>query len=425
MRKILVLLLIVFVLLLTALLTRNGDMVWMTVPFLVYLGMGIAQSPPAENIHLQASRSVDRRQVDGTSLIEMSMTIGNQSTAMVYLRISDPLLPGMKMMKGQLQQSVALQAREEAVLTYTFQCGRGSFAWKTIETEVTDTFGLIENKITLAAEANAQAPLELIKFRPFPLRPQNTLHSTGSIPARLGGSGTDFWGVREYHPGDPLRRLDWRKTARHPRQFFTKEFEQEEIADIGLILDARSKLNLRVGEDSLFEHTVSATASLAEVFLRYGNRVSLLIFQKVLVKLYPGYGKVQLNRILRALTQITPEVGNGLHSLQFVPTSMFSSHSLIVILSPLDRGDWRLFPRLRAFGYQVLLISPDPIDYAQRTLPDDSMTKLASRLTRVERQLEIHKITQLRIPVIDWRVSQPLAPLVHNALGHFHIQRER
>ena len=36
-----------------------------------------------------------------------------------------------------------------------------------------------------------------------------------------------------------LRRLDWRLTARHPRQFFTKEFEQESIADVGLIVDAR------------------------------------------------------------------------------------------------------------------------------------------------------------------------------------------
>jgi uncharacterized protein (DUF58 family) len=344
---------------------------------------------------------------------------------MVHLRFSDPLLPGMKVTEGQLQQSVPLQVGEEAVLKYAFQSGRGSYAWKTIEAEVTDPFGLIDSRIGLSAEAEAQAPLNLIKFRPFPLRPQNTLHSAGSIPARLGGSGTDFWGVREYHPGDPLRRLDWRKTARHPHQFFTKEFEQEEIADIGLILDARSKMDLHVGEDSLFEHSVCATASLAEVFLRYGNRVSLLIFQEALVKLSPGYGKVQLNRILRALTRVAPEAGSSLNSLQFMPTHMFSSHSLIVIISPLNRGDWRLFPRLRAFGYQVLLISPNPIDYVRRSLPDDPTTKLASRLTGVERQLEIHKITQLRVPVIDWQVSQPLAPLVRNALGHFHIQRER
>lgn len=424
MSKALTLLLIVFGLLVTALLSRNGDVVWMTLPFLVYLGVGIWRSSSALNAGWHATRSVEKTKVDQISSMGMSITVHNQGTSIAHLSFSDPLLSGMRLTEGKLYQSAVLQAGEAVVLEYAFQSRRGGFTWKTLKTTVTDPFGLIEARFELAAEAEVQAPLNWVKFRPFPLRPQNTLHSAGSIPARLGGSGTDFWGVREYHPGDPLRRLDWRMTARHPHQFFTKEFEQEEIADIGLILDARRKLDLRVGEDSLFEHAASATASLAEVFLRHGNRVSLLIFQENLVKLYPGYGKVQLNRILRALTQVTPEMDSGLNSLQFVPTHMFSNHSLIIVLSPLDRNDWRLFPRLRAFGYQVLLISPDPIDYAQQLCPDDLATKLASRLTRVERQIEIRKLTQLRIPVIDWRVSQPLAPLVRNALGHFHIQRE-
>ena len=277
----------------------------------------------------------------------------------------------------------------------------------------------------MPAEAKIQVHPELSKFRLFPLHSQRTLHSAGSIPARLGGSGTDFWGVREYHPGDPLRRLDWRLTARHPHKFFTKEFEQEEIADIGLILDARQKTNLRIGEDSLFEHTARATASLAEVFLRQGNRVSLLVYKRPFVSVFPGYGKLQLNRILHALAQITPESDASFNGLQFLPIQMFSSHSLIVMISPLMSGDWRLFPRLRAYGYQVLLISPDPLDYAQHILPTDLDSRLATRLTRVERQIEINQITQLWIPVIDWQVSQPLAPLVRNALRRTHIQRER
>jgi hypothetical protein len=70
------------------------------------------------------------------------------------------------------------------------------------------------------------------------------------------------------------------------------------------------------------------------------------------------------------------------------------------------------------------LISPDPFDYARHILPADPVTRLASRLARVERYLEIRKITQLWIPVIDWQVSQPLAPLVRDVLTHIHIQRQ-
>ncbi len=425
MNKALILLLIIFSLLLTALVTYNADLIWMALLCLIYLGTGLLQSPSAREIRLRATRSVAKDTTSSLATIEVSVVITNQGPAFVRLLLSDPLQSGMSLKQGQNKQAVILQAGENAVFKYTFQSERGSFVWKTIRAKLSDPFGLIETELDLPAEAKIQVQPELNKFRPFPLRPQRTLHSAGSIPARLGGSGTDFWGVREYHPGDPLRRLDWRLTARHPHKFFTKEFEQEEIADIGLILDARQKTNLQIGEDSLFEYAARATASLAEVFLRQGNRVSLLVYQRHLASVFPGYGKLQLNRVLHTLAQITPESASSFDSLQFVPIQMFSSHSLIVIISPLTSGDWRFFRRLRAYSYQVLLISPDPLDYARRVLPADLDGRLATRLTRLERQIEINQITQLWIPVIDWQVSQPLAPLVRNALRHTRIQRER
>jgi len=422
--RVLTLLLIVLGLLLTALFTRNGDLAWMTIPFLIYLGIGILQAPSPGKIRLHAQRSIETNRSNGVSSIQVSVTVSNLGATIDRLCLSDPLQSGMHIIDGQIRQEVALRAGDEAWLDYTFQAERGSFNWKILRARLSDPFGLIETDLELGAEAQVQVHPELNKFRPLPLRPQRTLPSAGSIPARLGGSGTNFWGVREYHPGDPLRRLDWRLTARHPGKFFTKEFEQEEIADIGLILDARRKTDLRADGASLFEHSARATASLAEVFLRQGNRVSLLIYGKPIVNLFPGYGKVQLYQILHTLAQATTESDASLDSLQYLPVQMFSSHSLILIISPLAPNDWHLFPRLRAFGYQVLLISPDPFDYAERMLQADPSTRLASRLARLERQLEISKITQLWIPVVNWRVSQPLSPLVRNALNHTRIQRE-
>jgi uncharacterized protein (DUF58 family) len=422
--KIVNLVLIIFGLLFIALIARNADLAWMALAFLIYLGVGVSKSPSATKICLHAVRSVETIQTGEGISIKVSVTVSNQGATIDQLHLSDPLQTGMRITDGELEQWVTLGTGEVAAHGYTFQAERGRYAWKSIHAVACDPFGLIEHAVELPATAEVQLQPELRKFRPFPLRSQRTLHSAGSIPARRGGSGTDFWGVREYHPGDPLRRLDWRLTARHPHMFFTKEFEQEEIADIGLILDARRKTDLQVKDDSLFEHSVRAAASLAEVFLRQGNQVSLLIYGKSNLNVYPGYGKVQLNRILRTLGQVTTESGGSLDSLQFVPVQMFSSHSLIVILSPLAPNDWLLFPRLRAYGYQVLLISPDPVDYARRMLLADPVTKLASRLAGVERYLEISKISQLWIPVIDWKVSQPLAPLVRNTLSRPHIQRE-
>lgn len=423
--RVLTLAILIFGLFLAALVTRNGDVAWMILPFLAYLGLGIWQSPVAAKIRLSAARSVEVNRSGGISTVEVSVKVKNLGPEVDRLCLSDALQPGMMVTGGQTQQTVVLRAAEETELHYTFQSERGIFTWKAVQAAVSDPLGLIESRLELPAEAKVQVQPELNKFRLLPLRPQRTLHSAGSIPARLGGSGTDFWGVREYQPGDPLRWLDWRLTARYPHKFFTKEFEQEEIADIGLILDARRKTNLKAGEDSLFEHSARAAASLAEVFLRQGNRVSLLIYGQTEVNLYPGYGKVQLNKILSALAQVTAEADAKVDNLQLVPLHMFSSHSFILVLSPLAANDWLLFPRLRAYGFQVLLVSPDPMDFAQSVLPTDRVSVMAGRLAAMERRLEIGRIAQLWIPVIDWKVSQPLSPLVRNALLHAHIQQER
>ena len=424
MNRVLTPLLIAIGLLLAAMLARSGDAAWMALPFLAYLALGIARSPSAGAIRLDATRAVKETSRGATSSVEVALTIRNRGAEMVQVSLSDPLQPGMQVAPENLRQSLVLQAGDSGNLTYTFGSERGDFAWKTVRAVARAPLGLVETVLDLPAEAAIQVRPEPERFRRLALRPRRTLHSSGSIPARLGGSGTDFWGIREYQPGDPLRRLDWRLTARHPRHLFTKEFEQEEIADIGLIVDARRTTDLRVEGSSLFEHSARAAASLAETFLRQGNRVSLLVYGEPPISVYPGYGKVQLNRILSTLARVVPEDDVSFNSLQFVPIHMFSSHSLIVVISPLARDDERLFPRLRAFGYQVLLISPDPIDFAHRALPADNVTRLATRLTRVERQLEIYKITQLWIPVIDWPVDRPLAPLVRHALTHTHIQRE-
>jgi uncharacterized protein (DUF58 family) len=221
--------------------------------------------------------------------------------------------------------------------------------------------------------------------------------------------------------------LEWRLTARHPRKFFTKEFEQEEIAEIGLLLDGRQRTDFKIGEESLFESGIGATASLAEMFLHQGHRVSLIVFGQTLLNVFPGYGKQQLHRILGCLSRA--EIGTESRAsitLDFLPVSMFPSHALIIIISPLSRDDRSIFLRLRASGYQALLISPDPLGFAYPVLTKDQdiANRLAIRATRLERRIRLDSIASLQIPVIDWQVNSPLFPLVRNALTRSRGQRE-
>jgi len=424
--KTITLLLIIWGLLLAALLARNSDLAWLALPFFIYLGTGLWQAPMSNSLRLQATRTVKRTAPQGENAreIEVQVTVSNQGSPIGNLYLKDVLPNEAKITAGRASQRTALPGRADALLSYSIQEKRGSFGWETIRAVASDPFGLFDLEVALPAREGVQVQPEYGQYRRLPLRPRGTLHSPGSIPARLGGNGTDFWGVREYHAGDSLRWLDWRLTARHPQHIFTKEFEQEEIADVGLILDARQKTDVQrlAGGDSLFEHAVSAAASIAEAFLHEGHRMSLLAVNGNAKAVFPGYGKVQLNRMMRLLSQIKTGSNSQADSLEFLPLHMFSSHALLVVISSLTQNDWALFPRLRACNYQVLLISPNPFDFVSQMFGQDSVSRLAIRASRLERLLLLRDIAQLLIPVIDWHVDQPLYPLIRQALNQSFVR---
>jgi uncharacterized protein (DUF58 family) len=197
----------------------------------------------------------------------------------------------------------------------------------------------------------------------------------------------------------------------------TNEFEQERIADVGLILDARQRSQVRDKDDSLFEYAVRATASLAGTFLSDGNRVGLLIYGRFLDWTFPGYGKVQQERILQALAQA--ETGDSLvfDKLDYLPTGFFPAQSQLVLISPLCRADLPMVNRLRARGYQLLVVRPDPIALEAGGLEPDPAVDLATRILRVERMLVRRRLQQAGIQVVDWQVDQPLDQAVHASLG--------
>ena len=57
-----------------------------------------------------------------------------------------------------------------------------------------------------------------------------------NLAAPRAGSGTEMFGVREYRPGDPLRRIHWRSSARHG-ELIVREFEPPGVQTLGIFCD--------------------------------------------------------------------------------------------------------------------------------------------------------------------------------------------
>ena len=107
--------------------------------------------------------------------------------------------------------------------------------------------------------------------------------------ARRAGVGIQHLDHQDYVPGDEVRHIDWRQTARSRRPII-RRFESESVADWTLLLDASSSMAAHGA--AKWRAAVQMAAALSYALLQLGHRVGLLVFgERVLAQCAHGRGQ--------------------------------------------------------------------------------------------------------------------------------------
>lgn len=399
-----------------AIIVRNSDIVLLNIFFISYLILGSLQAPDSENIQLLEKRTIFTEKNDDCYKVGVSLRITNNGKKNICIIASDPERDEIQILEGSLTTATALAPGEEIDMHYVFESMRGHYMWHNHSLMVSDPFGTHLGTVHVSTEEEFFLQPNYKKIRPFEIHPWRTLSSPGSIPTRMAGSGTEFRGVREYQPGDPLKTLDWRLTAKHPHKFFTREFEEEKTADIIFIVDGRENAELQYENKSLFEIELRSIASLSDMFLHQGHRVGLYTVGENILKTPPAYGKKQLYKILNCLSRAKVDSENSRSSLEALTLERFSPKAILFVFSPFNYSDVLFYRTLRSNGLQVVLICADPFDFAFQKSDVNKTDILALRAAKIEKRLNLRLLSQLSVVVIDWEVTQPLPALIKKAL---------
>lgn len=413
--RLLVLGTLAYLLLLAGLATLNGPLLALLLPLAVYVGAALLYRP--EKPRLRVARVPEAGRVQAGTPITVHLSLTNEGQALEELFVEDILPEQMRVVGGRPYLLTSLAPGEMVEFSYTILPHRGGCEFPGVRVTASEPLGLFRRQANLPIRSVLSVLPETLSLRRVAIYPRRTRGYAGPVPARQGGSGVDFYGVREYQAGDPRRWINWRVSARHPHDLFTNEFEQERIADVGLILDARRRSDMQINGESLFEYAIQATASLARRFLEDGNRVGLLLYGQALDWTFPGYGKIQQERILHALARA--QTGDSLvfNRLDYLPTRLFPPRSQLVLISPLCSDDLPMLRRLRARGYELLVIRPDPVSLEVKALASQPGVELAARIVGVERTLLRLRLQQAGICVVDWRVDEPFDRVIHASLS--------
>ena len=382
-------------------------------PFVLALVAAAAGREPRVSVQLSLDRE---RALEGD---EVTATIKLSSTSRVdRLELLLPLPEDLTAQEG-FARALLLQADEPRTIELKLRCGRwGAFFVGPVLFRARDPLGL------RSWEGGAGEPQPL---RVYPS--EETLHSlvapletqlfAGNQVSRARGEGIEFADLREWQPGDRMRRVNWRATALRGT-LWVNEQHQERNTDVVLFLDTFAEV--RAEGRSTNDRAVRAAATLAHRYLERKDRVGLVGFGGLLSWLLPESGTRQLYAIVDTLLGSDVVFSYAVRGVDVLPPRTLPPKALVVAITPLldDRTAAALLD-LRARGYDLIVVEVSPLELLE---PDPaSAAALSHRLWRLSREALRWRYEQVGVPVVTWREGVPLAAPLEEVNAFRHLAR--
>ena len=387
--------------LLAGLVLGRPELVVVAAPFAFVLTAGLALGrAPRLGVRTELDRE---RALEGESVTLTVHVEAQRSVERLELLLALP--GGLEVTEGANPLIVRLEGGSERTFEFELRCARwGAYLPGRIVVRARDRIALHVHE----AEFDRRSPL---KVYPQPeslrelVRPLETQVFAGNEVARVKGDGIEFADLRPFVPGDRIRRINWRASARH-NELVVNELHPERNSDVVLFLDSFAEA--RSETRGTLDLTVRAAAALTERYLAQKNRVGLVAFGGLLNWLAPGTGLVQVYRVVDALLDTQIVLNYAWMNVDIIPVRTLPPKALVLALSPLlDERSAGALLDLRARGFDLAVIDVSPLPFGP---PGAGETEqLAHRLWLQRRAALRYRFERAGVPVVEWLESEPLA----------------
>jgi len=390
-------------------------LIFASVPILFYIILLSFQNRSLGPVSV--TRTVEKSQFyeDEESKVRLRTTnLGKRGVALVTLE--DRLPPELTNEGNSVSFSFTLKPGEVRDCFYLIKGSAfGVYPLGPIQVRWEDPSGILVGRSTLEDHSVIVVlPKMTERLTHFKINPRKTKPWPGEIIARRVGLGMDNFSIRQYIPGDSFRRINWRASARTVDEDLLLNEQSAELgADTILIVDARPASNLiSPGGESLVKNSARAAISLSDKLLRDRNRVGLVTIGLDTSRIPPGYGRRQYNRLVLSLIRVR---AGGLFTFENLPSYLkyFYPHlAQVIMISPLlDREAFNAAGEIARSGYELLILSPNPVDYSSAKKErgkEDRLLRISRELALMVRSDNLVHLRDSGALVLDWRKDEPL-----------------
>lgn len=389
-------------------LTSRVDVVLIALPLPASAAIGIDRRPSAD--------------AEGTVRVDVARRADDQGTSEFAYRVAVEAPPGTELVhlrvtpQGASVHDLILAPGEGAAVTGrlpVLHSGRQRVVDVAYRLVGVDGGWLSAPVPSAVAERVVSPAITPIASIPLPHRLTGL---TGTHGSARPGDGGEFRDLHPYAPGDRLRRIDWKATARRSQGFgdlYVRRTDATSDATVVLVIDSCEEIGERVAAWSAdateaaglssMDLAREAAASLAVAAIGTGDRVSLIDLAAHDGLVAAGSGKRHLDRLLRRIA-VSGLLGARL-SRRRAP--IVPAGAIVYLLSPfLDDDATSIALLWRAAGHRVIAVDVLPTTVLEGSEPH---TRTAYRLMMVERRRRIADARANGVELFRWQedAAQP------------------
>ncbi|MDI1316501.1 DUF58 domain-containing protein [Flavobacterium sp.] len=237
---------------------------------------------------------------------------------------------------------------------------RGEYFFGNLNVYVSSPLRLISKRYKFNKDQMVPTYPSYIQLRKYDLIAfSNNLFQYGVKKIRRIGHTMEFEQIKEYVPGDDIRTLNWKATAKK-NSLMVNQFQDEKSQNIYMVIDKGRVMKMPFNGMSLLDYAINATLVLSNVILKKQDKAGMFSFsKKVENRVVAEKRTSQMQKILESLYNIKTNFFESDYSRLYVDIKKnINQRSLIILYTNFETMDGlhRQLPYLKGIAKSHLLV---------------------------------------------------------------------
>ncbi|MFA5862471.1 MAG: DUF58 domain-containing protein [Candidatus Thermoplasmatota archaeon] len=360
---------------------------------------------------VEAKRKLDLFRIFEGDSTQVDVTITNPGKRLLFLEVRDRLPRQVRVAEGgSAYDQLALPARGSARLRYELNAPLlGVYEIGPTDLRLEDPFGLFFEERSVTASEPVWVLPRTEDLRKAALISKLPLPVLGDHQVNRPGDGFDFFALREYVPGDTMRQINWKASARSGKMM-VNQMERVTAAEVTMFIDGRAVLNIGHEDTAPRVSVARAAASFIDFLFKSKDTARVVIYSDHVREIEPQPAERMIPFVMEQMAELQPKGEFPLREAVRQVLPSLRPNTPVILISPLldDGTIVEAASILLANGMILTVVTPE-----LHELPG-AEPSFASALLK-EREVTIRELQSFGAIVISLEPGTSLAGAVEKA----------